>query len=92
MSGSYIIIYAYHLDMVVSRVRMNQIDANAYAQYFKAIFEQTSEDHPSFKVGDSLVGIIADWSNQQVNGLEMVTGKSIAESILKGCQVWKLIY
>ena len=48
---------------------------------------QTGEDHPSFKVGELLTGIIADWSDQQVNGLEMVIGKSKAGSILKGCQV-----
>ena len=80
-------VYTYHTGMVVSRVRMNHKDANAYAQCFRAIFEQTGEDHPSFKVGESLIGIIADWSDQQVNGLEMVIGKSTAESILKGCQV-----
>ena len=76
-----------YIGMVVSRVRMNHLDANSYAQCFKAIFEQTDEDHPSFKVGESLTGIIADWSDQQVSGLEMVIGKSKAGSILKGCQV-----
>ena len=76
-----------YIGMVVSRVRMNHLDANSYAQCFKAIFEQTDEDHPSFKVGESLTGIIADWSDQQVNGLEMVIGKSKAGSILKGCPV-----
>lgn len=75
------------IGMVVSRVQMNHLDANAYAQCFKLIFEQTCEDHPSFKVGESLTGIIADWSDQQINGLKMVIGKSKAESILKGCQV-----
>ena len=44
-------VYTYHTGMVVSRVRMNHIDANAYARCFRAIFEQTGEDHPSFKVG-----------------------------------------
>ncbi|XP_065905167.1 uncharacterized protein [Dysidea avara] len=73
--------------MVVSHVRMNHIDVNAYARCFRAIFEQAGEDHPSFKVGESLIGIIADWSDQKVNGLEMVIGKSTAESILKGCQL-----
>ena len=80
-------VYTYHTGMVVSHVRMNHIDVNAYARCFRAIFEQAGEDHPSFKVGESLIGIIADWSDQKVNGLEMVIGKSTAESILKGCQV-----
>ncbi len=38
-----------------------------------------------FKIGVSLNGIIAD---QQANGLEITIGKTMANEILKGCQVW----
>jgi len=73
--------------MVVGRVRMNLLDTDAYAQCFKALFEQVASDHPTFKVGESLTGIIADWSDQQANGLERVVGKLVATEMLKGCQV-----
>ena len=75
------------IGMVVGRVRMNLLDTEAYAQCFKALFEQVASDHPTFKVGESLIGIIADWSDQQANGLERVVGKLVAAEMLKGCQV-----
>jgi hypothetical protein len=62
--------------MVVARVRMNCIDAQAYAQCFRAIFEVVAEDHPTFKVGESLMGVIADWSDQQ-----MAVGKSLSNVV-----------
>ncbi len=48
---------------VVARViiRLNCIDTDAYAQCFKAIFDAVSKDHPMFKIGVSLNGILADW-------------------------------
>ena len=75
--------------MIISRVRLNRIDVNAhaYAQCFKAIFDQVTEDHPTFEAGGTLTGIIADWSDHQISGLEMVLGKTTASNILKGCQV-----
>ncbi len=74
--------------MVVVRVRLNRIDTDAYAQCFKAIFDAVSKDHPMFKIGVSLNGIIADWSDQQANGLDIAIGKTMANEILKGYQVW----
>jgi len=73
--------------MVVARVRLNRLDAHAYGQCFRATFDQVTEDHPTFQPGTTLTGIIADWSEQQITGLEMVLGKPTASSILKGCQV-----
>jgi hypothetical protein len=63
-----------------------QKDTDAYAQCFKAIFKQVSEDHPTFKLGHYLNGIIADWSEQQANGLEKAVGKVIVVQLFKGCQ------
>lgn len=73
--------------MVVARVRLNRIDTDAYAQCFKAIFQQVKEDHPTFQVGQSLIGIVADWSDQQAKGLAKAVGNATANEILKGCQV-----
>jgi len=66
---------------------MNLINADAYAQCFRALFEQVAEDHPTFKVGKSLSAVIADWSDQQASGLEKGVGKLVANQMLKGCQV-----
>ena len=73
--------------MIVGRVRLNLLDAEAYAQCCKALFQQVASDHPTFKVGESLTGIIADWSDHQVSGLEKAVGKTVAQEMLKGCQV-----
>ena len=73
-----------NIGMVVARVRLNRIDTDAYAQCFKT---RVKDDHPTFQIGQSLTGIIADWSDQQVNGLTKAVGKPIADVILKGCQV-----
>lgn len=86
-----VLLYTSHIGMVVGRVRMNLLDTDAYAQCFKALFEQVASDHPTFKVGESLTGIIADWSDQQSNGLERAVGKLVAKEILKGCQVYNYI-
>ena len=43
------------------------------------------------EAGSTLTGIIADWSDQQISGLEMELGKPTASNLLKGCQVCILI-
>jgi len=55
----------------------------AYAQCFKALFQQIASDHPTYRVGESLTGVIADWLDHQASGLE----KTVAQEMLKGCQV-----
>ena len=75
--------------MVVACVRLNHINTDAYAQCFEAVFQQVSEDHPTFKV---VTGIIADWSDQQVNGLAKTVGKSTADNILKGLSKHLIIF
>ena len=73
--------------MVVARVRMTKLDANAYGQVLQAIFSSVKQDHPSFSVGNTLLGVIVDWSDAQVKGLKEAIGESLAEKVLKGCQV-----
>ena len=45
------------------------------------------EYHPNFEVGKALNGIICDWSDKQVKGLELAVGVDVANQVLKGCQV-----
>ena len=73
--------------MVVSRVRMNQQDHKAYRLGFLKTFQHCSLAHPSFKPGESLLGVVVDWSDSEVRGLSEAVGESIAKSLLKGCRV-----
>ena len=41
----------------------------------------------SFNVGDSLQGIVLDWSDQQLKGLETVVGITVAAKVAKECRV-----
>ncbi len=66
---------------------MNSLTAVAYQQAFSAIFQTVKSNHPHFKVGGTLKGIILDWSDQQLGGLEGAVGKEAAEKVTKGCQV-----
>lgn len=71
----------------VARVRMNRLNTIAYTEAFEAVFCTVENSHPGFKVGKTLQGIVVDWSEQQLNGLEAVLGKETAEKVIKGCQV-----
>ena len=73
--------------MVVARVCMTKLDANAYGQAFQAIFSSVQQDHPGFSVGNTLLGVNVDWSDAQVKGLKKAIGESLTEKVLKGCQV-----
>ena len=55
----------------MARIRLNKLDAVAYATCFGALFQKVKELHPDFVVGETLVGILADWSDTQVKGLKM---------------------
>lgn len=72
---------------VVARVRLDCLTAEAYMHCFKSIFTTTSKDHSSFAVGSSLIGLVVDWSDTQMKGLEMAVGTETAAQIAKGCRV-----
>jgi len=55
------ILYMMAEAVVVARVRMSKLDADAYKCASEAIFEQIKAHHPEFRVGKSLKGIITDW-------------------------------
>lgn len=66
---------------------MNKLDAFAYQCAFEAIFGQVKKHHPKFAVGKSLKGIITDWSDTQLKGLQSVIGEDKTSQVVKGCQV-----
>ena len=71
----------------MAQVRMNKLDASAYRHAFEAIFNQVKKNHPEFGVGKTLNGIIADWSDTQLQGLRAAVGEEEANKVVKGCQV-----
>ena len=71
--------------MIVARIRLNRLDAAAYATCLKAVFQKVKELNPSFTVGETLLGILADWSDTQLKGLEDAIGKEVVAKVMKGC-------
>ena len=59
----------------------------AYTTCLKAVFWRVKELNPSFVVGETLLGILADWSDTQLKGLEDALGKDVVAKVMKGCQV-----
>ena len=76
-----------HVGHIVARVRLNRINTDGYAHCFRSIFETVKKDYPSFNIGDSLQGIVLDWSDQQMKGLETVVGITVAAKVAKECRV-----
>ena len=79
--------------IVVCRIRVTSQSAQAYTLCFTKMFEQCKKDHPNFAVGESLVGVVTDWSDAQCNGLRIAVGKELADKLLRGCEVhWNRSY
>ena len=79
--------------VVVCRIRVTSQSAQAYALCFKKMFEQCKKDCPNFTVGESLVGVVVDWSDAQCNGLRIAVAKELADKLLQGCEVhWNRSY
>ena len=72
---------------MVARVRLNKLDASSYTHAFNAIFSKTKEKHHTLAVGTTLKGIIADWSDTQLNGLRGAIGEESTSKVMKECQV-----
>ena len=72
---------------VVSRVRMDKEGTKAYALALKKTFQKCEEDHPEFNPGDSLMGIVTDWSDAEISGLGEAIGKEAATKVLRRCMV-----
>ena len=76
-----------YVGVVVACVRLNKLNADAYRQAFKAVFNQVKKYYKGFEVGKTLNGIITDWSDTQLNGLELAIGKETTNLVTKGCHV-----
>ena len=66
---------------------MDRLDAKAYQQAFSAVFDEVKKDYPEFAVGKTLMGVITDWSDAQLNGLIGAVGEEVASRVVKGCKV-----
>ena len=78
---------------VVARMRTNKESLLFYKVAFTAMFRTCHEKYPNFKVGETLKGIIMDWSDAEAKGLREAVGDGIAENILRGCNVhWTRSY
>ena len=51
------------------------------------MFDKCASVRKDFEVGKTLLGIVTDWSDAEINGLKSIIGPEKAELLLKGCQV-----
>ena len=51
------------------------------------MFRMCHDRYLNFKVGETLKGVIMDWSDAEARGLREAVGDETAESILRGCNV-----
>ena len=72
---------------VVSRVRMDKQHKNAYKFAFNKTFDKCKLDHPNFEPGTSLLGVIIDWSDAEIQGLGQAVGPDVARKLIRGCSV-----
>ena len=72
---------------VVACMRGNKESSELYCLVFKLMFDTCQQEHSHFKVGETLKGIIVDWSDTESKGLREVIGEETAELVLKGCSV-----
>lgn len=79
--------YMSHLGIVVCRALADRITQKAYEMIFARMFEEVKKRHPTFQVGVSLQGIVADWSDTQRSALGTVLGEEVATAVCKGCKV-----
>ncbi len=73
--------------IIVCRIRVTRQTPEAYCLCFRLLFEKCAKERPEFKVGESLLGVIVDWSDAQAKGLRLAVGEDMACRLLKGCQV-----
>ena len=73
--------------MVVSRVRLNSQSSLAYKLAYEKTFSKCKSDHPEFSPGTTLLGVVTDWSDAEIQGLGGAVGTETARKLLKGCSV-----
>ena len=62
--------------MIIGRIRLDKQNTNAYCLTFKKLFAK-----------NSLLGLVLDWSDAQIKGLQLAVGNDEGEKLLKGCRV-----
>ena len=73
--------------VVVARIRLNSQSSEGYALCFKKMFDRCRTSNEDFELGSTLLGIVTDWSDAEINGLRKAAGKKSAEKLLQGCKV-----
>ena len=73
--------------MVVARVWLDNQSEQGYRLAFRKVFDHCKENYPDFKLGESLLAVIVDWSDAEINGLKAAIGDKLAMSLLRGCKV-----
>ena len=51
------------------------------------MFDHCKEKYPAFGLGESLLAVIVDLSDAEINGLKTAIGDKLAMSLLRGCKV-----
>ena len=72
---------------VIARVRLSQQSAEACGLSFRKIITKCRVHCPEFEIGTTLLGIMIDWSDAEIKGLQLAVGDKQAEELLKGCKV-----
>ena len=71
----------------MGRVRLDSQSSAGYALCYKKMFEKCRSANENFELGQTLQGIVTDWSDAEIRGLKTAVGKNMAEKLLKGCKV-----
>jgi len=72
---------------IVGRIHLPHQTAAAYALAFFKLFTKCQSCYSNFELGRSLIGVITDWSDAEVNILKKFAGDKVAIQFLKGCRV-----
>ena len=59
--------------------------AGCHCIFCRALFHKVKKAHPEFVVGETLKGMLADWSDTQLKGLEGAVRDDTVKKVMKGC-------
>ena len=72
---------------MVCRALTDKLDGNTLGMISKKMFQTVKDSHLEFKVGETLQGIIMDWSDAERKAMADAVGERTAEKVCKGCKV-----
>jgi hypothetical protein len=79
--------------VIVGRCLLSKDNSDGYSIGFSKVFSMARSDSSNFEVGKTLKGIVIDWSDAEACGLRKAIGDTVANSLLRGCQVhWSRSY